>query len=537
MKKNNTDPLDTGTSWVGDTAPTAADVAVWNNTLPAANTSSLNVPVTWDGIRVTNPGGPVTVTGDALLTLDGGATTDINLSAATQNLTLETPVAMLGTLTTTVAAGRTLTFAGPLSTTATTWGRTGTGTVIFDNEITSAAVTTLELQEGTNIFTGRNGGLSLTSTAAGARIFVGRNNRTATLIISNGFHEARGVNSAVNANLIGATGSTGHLFIVDGTLRVPYLRAGINDNATGHITVNGGTLEATAGSATANLDGYALMLANVASDNGAVANANASLTVNGGQALFTNGIVKLGSPNGTSSGSAAITLNGGTLATRRIYADISHTKTFTFNGGTLRATGGGALFDGPGASNGSLALNVGNGGARIDTGANTLTLATPLRAAGTGGLDKLGSGTLTLAAANTYTGKTRVLGGTLAVSAAAAASAANLTLVSGTGLSLADGTLSTFAPTALALPSAAPITLTLETAPGNSASDCLVLPAGTVLGAMTIAPVIQGTAARTARIGDYTVLAYSGAAPDISGLSVPAPALILACSIPLTPKR
>ncbi len=38
VKANNSNDLNLGSSWIGGTVPTASDVAVWNNTVTAANT-------------------------------------------------------------------------------------------------------------------------------------------------------------------------------------------------------------------------------------------------------------------------------------------------------------------------------------------------------------------------------------------------------------------------------------------------------------------------------------------------------------------
>jgi autotransporter-associated beta strand protein len=56
-------------------------------------------------------------------------------------------------------------------------------------------------------------------------------------------------------------------------------------------------------------------------------------------------------------------------------------------------------------------MTIGAAGATVDTGGFDVTLAGSL--GGTGGLSKIGAGTLTLAAANSYTGGTTVSGGTL----------------------------------------------------------------------------------------------------------------------------
>ena len=536
VKNNNTDPLNTGTSWVGGNPPGANDIAVWNDTLPGANTSPLEAAMTWDGIRVTNPGGPVTIGGTGMLTLDGGSNPDINLEAAEQDLTIAAPVTIANAeQTINVKAGRTLTLAGPLNVLrGGDWVRLGTGTVVFDGAVTSAANTSLEFRSGTNIFTGKNGGLTFTATGTGAsRLYVGRHdNNYSTLIISNGVHETRATSDEANASLIGVgggtvtTGNGGWLIVEGGTLRVPYMRTGVNDRADGGITVNGGMLEITHGSATATRSGYGLMIANNHQDNDtAVAdNIRGFLTVNGGAVSVANGIISLGSKTAGSSGSAAVTLNGGEILTKRFYLNNSplFPKTITLNGGLLRLTGGGSVFDGPGASNGSLTLIAGANGARIDTGANTLTLDAPLT--GPGGLDKSGSGTLTLTAANTYAGRTRVLGGLIRFTDAAAMPA-DLMIASGAGLSLADGTL---APCALAaavtIGGSAPMRLELETGTDGSSSDRLDLPGDVPQSGVAFAPVAQGTAARSTQVGNYVVLSYKGNAPDVTRFTVPDPA-------------
>src|SRR5262249_51890151 len=59
--------LNIGTSWVGGTPPTSADVAVWDSTVTIARTNLLGSDTNWGGIVISpagaNPGGPVTIAG------------------------------------------------------------------------------------------------------------------------------------------------------------------------------------------------------------------------------------------------------------------------------------------------------------------------------------------------------------------------------------------------------------------------------------------------------------------------------------------
>ncbi|MES2707219.1 MAG: autotransporter-associated beta strand repeat-containing protein [Verrucomicrobiota bacterium] len=135
-------------------------------------------------------------------------------------------------------------------------------------------------------------------------------------------------------------------------------------------------------------------------------------------------------------------LGGGTLQTFGIGentgATVPITSTFQFDGGTLKAVGDNPLF-----LEGLDNAVVQDGGAVIDTNAFAITINQALthdRALGTtadGGLTKTGTGTLTLSAANTWTGDTRVSGGTLSLGQASLADSSALRLSTGGTVDLA----------------------------------------------------------------------------------------------------
>ncbi len=137
------------------------------------------------------------------------------------------------------------------------------------------------------------------------------------------------------------------------------------------------------------------------------------VTVNGALDMFyTSG--------GSTVGSFALNLNGGTLAVQNFQESTwgNQSSAIYFNGGTLAALtgdlGNGFLPNTPV----QLTAVVNAGGAIVNDNGNTITLAAPLlHGAGTpdGGLTKLGSGTLTLKGADTYTGPTTINAGTLAL--------------------------------------------------------------------------------------------------------------------------
>jgi autotransporter-associated beta strand protein len=133
----------------------------------------------------------------------------------------------------------------------------------------------------------------------------------------------------------------------------------------------------------------------------------------------------------TAASSATLNLDGGTTtvgAFVKTSVGATQTAVLNFNGGTLKFGGTTANASFLPALAG-LTANVKSGGARIDDNAQAITITEPLLhdpalATVDGGLTKLGgAGTLTLAAANTYTGPTTVNAGTLKVTGSIAASA------------------------------------------------------------------------------------------------------------------
>lgn len=135
-------------------------------------------------------------------------------------------------------------------------------------------------------------------------------------------------------------------------------------------------------------------------------------------------------------------LQGGILRTYSVGENTTLTtpfaSSFRFDGGTLEAT----------ATNGQFlraidSVTVEDGGAVIDSAGYDIAIAEPLRhspalgAVPDGGLTKNGAGSLAFSAANTYTGDTRVTGGTLTLTAGSLADAADVRLSNGALLDLA----------------------------------------------------------------------------------------------------
>ncbi|MGP8218827.1 MAG: autotransporter-associated beta strand repeat-containing protein, partial [Limisphaerales bacterium] len=128
-------------------------------------------------------------------------------------------------------------------------------------------------------------------------------------------------------------------------------------------------------------------------------------------------------------------LNGGTFLVGGFIKSTTNLNVIDYNGGVLKAGINNTAFL-PAMTAQTNAVQA--GGAVIDDGGFVIIIAARLMHDSTlgstpdGGLTKLGAGTLTLNAAETYTGNTTVSNGTLALSASASlANAANLTVAAG----------------------------------------------------------------------------------------------------------
>ncbi len=119
-KANNTTILSSGGAWTGGVAPASTDIAQFNSTiLSGTSTYTLGGAANWGELQVLSPGAAITLNNDAsssTLTLTGivtGSTTvGIDMSAATQNLTINTAMLLGSAQQWNIASGRTLAIGG-----------------------------------------------------------------------------------------------------------------------------------------------------------------------------------------------------------------------------------------------------------------------------------------------------------------------------------------------------------------------------------------------------------------------------------------
>ena len=230
----------------------------------------------------------------------------------------------------------------------------------------------------------------------------------------------------------------------------------------------------------------------------------------GGTVLSTgsgNNDLVLGSASGAES---VYHLNGGVLMVRRVRANVAGQGVMNFNGGVLLAKANDTAF-----VDGLAGAYIKSSGAFIDSSSNSVTVVQGLQedpASTGGGLTKLGTGSLTLSGANSYTGPTRVGGGTLGLVAGNYPPSSTLTLSNATALNLDvnGGGLSLASPS-ITLDNAVVLNLNYGTLGSNPTAPALsgATAAGTVLTTRGLGIVVNLTGAGFA-VGRFPLIKYSG---------------------------
>lgn len=283
---------------------------------------------------------------------------------------------------------------------------------------------------------------------------------TISLAATTGNDSTLNIDSGATLTKNGA-GGTGQLQFTTGNASTNGI---VNVAGTVKYEVTSGTaaivIGQTSGTTTMNVNSGGLVTTN---STGAAASSGSIILSNNGAAAVLNvaggGAVTLSNTSSTSGlniarlagGNGTVNLNGGTITTPRVFKGVigtpgTSTGIFNFNGGTLTAN----ATNNTDFMSGLTTANVRDGGAKIDTGIFSITIAQALLhsniaainpvtgtpdAAIDGGVTKSGSGVLALSGANTYTGATAVNSGTLNLtgSLTSAVNVANGATITGTG--------------------------------------------------------------------------------------------------------
>ncbi|MCW1926379.1 autotransporter-associated beta strand repeat-containing protein [Luteolibacter arcticus] len=411
----------------GNLPATDPTVTVIGTVAPSSFTFNSTLNYTIEGGAITGPGG-LTKEGSGTATLSGPNTFTGAIAVNTGTLVFKAPANAAWTMPTgakTIASGAVMQIDFTPQTTLHLQTNPGSTAIsagaVLDLYSTAYNVNSYHLLNGGWTATGT--GTIRISGGGAVACWTGGNNAlagfTGLLDIQNG-------QFAVNVDNATTLG---------GTLDVNVTATGKLDMRSGHFTVD--SLDGAAGSEIIKSHNTAVTLT-VGNNSGSGAFAG-----NLSNATGTIGLTKVGTGTQTLSGTN------------------THTGPTTVNGGTLALTGGAAiadtgavvLADAAGAqvvlnaseAIGSLAGGGATGGT-VNLQANTLTVGNASNTAfagslsGSGGLTKVGAGTLTLSGANSYAGNTAVNAGVLSVASAFFGDASTVTVLTGAVLNLNTGT-------------------------------------------------------------------------------------------------
>ena len=397
----------TGGDWVGGVTPTSGDVVVFDAGSVANLNTTLGTNFSIQGLKITTPGGLITIGGGNTLTLGAGG---IDMSAASQDLLLNALMALSADQSWNVAAGRTLTANGIISGTNVNLNKIGLGDLILGGANTFTGTTTIG--GGTLTLSGSlNGTTGTDLTLAGTGTFnvsaaSGVSQGMKVLRFSGGDGTVRSTNNggtstvSFTSRITRVAGATGNFSLINGTqgaggtnnitiggeLTAQLLDRGLFYNGSRYAAYDaGGFVRGLIYGADANAP------SSIASGltlgvNDATLNVDISGNITAQTTASVNTISDTGVFNITLAGSQTLSLNG-----------------FLKSGGNAATISGGTGITTTAANNEMVI--------RTDAAGDTLTISTPVLANGTSSLTKSGAGTLVLSGANRFTGGTIINAG------------------------------------------------------------------------------------------------------------------------------
>ena len=457
ITKSNTTTMNTAADW-GSTAPVITNLGIFDNTISAVNAAALTLGgnVSLLGLQFNNNlNGPVSIATGSTLTLGASG---INMSAANENVTINSLIALQAAQAWNVQTGRTLTTGTNIS------GNflltlNGAGIVNLNGTNSSTVGTTVSAGTVNAGSAGAFGGALGTLTVSGGTVnqsVVNALNSTNRLTVSGGSVNLNQSNSFSGvttlsggltiASVSGAMGTSNVTLSSTGTLRLSNLTA----MSSGTLRFDGGTVQLRSDADGAFTTGGVLVV------NGAATIDVDSITASNPSRTLTFGSLSLSNN--------ALNVTGGTAATNRYTLGITGTTTLTSNAvvnpttgdltlaaisgtnnnsltkngaGTLnltgtnfRATGNTTINTGIVSAQSAQAFAGGAGTVAVSGGVLNQTVANALTATN---LLAVSSGTANLSQANNYSGNTTLTStGVINASASGALGTSNVTLTSGT---------------------------------------------------------------------------------------------------------
>lgn len=355
---------------------------------------------------VVSAGGAITSgpVGTGILTLGNGTTLR---SDGSTNRTIQNSLSLSGTIT----LGATTTQTGALTFNSTD----GTNTLGTAATVTLTGDTTLTTNVAVTIADVISGGFSLTKAGASILTLSGTNSYTGTTLIRAGTLSVSNIgNSGANSNLG-----------TNGTINIGESSAGtLKYTGTGETSDKVISLYSIFG-AGATIDQSGTGLLKFTSDLTTTSIANHTLTLQGS----TSGTGEISGVISNPAGPNTISLIKAGTGTWTLSGANTYTGPTTISGGTLRLGNGGT-----GGSLSTSSTIVDNANFTINQ-TDSVVQGTDFSGSaitGTGSITQAGSGTLTLNAANTYSGGTNMNAGRLNINSASAIGTGTLTINGGT---------------------------------------------------------------------------------------------------------